>query len=127
MTIALAKVLGIFFIIVGCAVALRRRYFLPVFASFAKERLTRAIIALSELLVGLFLVVAYNEWSPVPAAVITVIGWMAVIEGSLYLLLPDDMVDRFISAFNTPTWYLAGGLLSVAIGIYLAAFGFGWL
>ncbi len=51
---------------------------------------------------------------------------MAVIEATAYLLLPDDLVERFIGTFNTPSWYISGGVLAIAIGIYLAAFGFGW-
>jgi hypothetical protein len=69
----------------------------------------------------------HNGWSPPAAAIITIIGWLVVIEAAIYLLLPDDLVGRFIGTFNTEGWYIAGGLLSIALGIYLAAFGFGWI
>jgi hypothetical protein len=125
LTIYPAKVLGIYLVIVGVAVALRRHYFVPVFGAFVEERLTRAVLSLAELLSGLFLVLAYNTWLPVPAAVITLIGWMAAIEASTYLLLPDKVIERLFGTFNTPTWYVVGGLLAVTVGLYLAAFGFG--
>ena len=127
LTLLLAKVLGIFLIVVGAAILLRRRYFLPVFGSYPEQRLTRAVVSLAQLLAGLFLVVMHNGWSPPAAAIITIIGWLVVIEAGIYLLLPDDVVGRFIGTFNTEGWYIAGGLLSIALGIYLAAFGFGWI
>jgi hypothetical protein len=123
----LAKVLGIYLIIVGLAIMLRRQYFVPVFGAFVKERLTRAVLSLAQLLAGLFLVVAHNVWSPAPAAIITFIGWLAVVEASVYLLLPDDMLEGFVRTFNTPSRYIFGGLLAVIVGLWLAGVGFGWL
>lgn len=126
-TVLLAKVLGLFLTIVGAAIMLRRHYFLPVFGSYPEQRLTRAVASLAQLLAGLFLVVMHNRWSPLPAAVITTIGWMALIEALIYLLLPDERVARFIGTFSKPSWYVFGGGLAVVTGAYLAAFGFGWL
>ncbi len=82
---------------------------------------------MAEVLAGLFLVVMHNQWSPLPAAVITLIGWLLLLEGLLFLVLPDDLVGRFMATFNTESWYLAGGLLAIAAGAYLTAFGFGWI
>jgi hypothetical protein len=127
LTILLAKVFGIFLTIVGAAIILRRRYFLPVFGSYPEQRLTRAVVSLAQLLAGLFLVVMHNRWSPLAAVIITIIGWMALIEALIYLLLPDYLVARFIHTFNKPGWYVFGGGLAMVTGACLAAFGFGWL
>jgi len=127
LTVLLAKVLGLFLVIVGAAIMLRRRYFLPVFGVYPEQRLVRAVVSMAQLLAGLFLIVMHNVWWPLPAALITIIGWMVVIEAGIYLLLPDDMVSRFIRTFNTAAWYVFGGVLAIAVGAYLAAFGFGWI
>ena len=127
LTILLAKVLGLFFLFVGATIVVRRRYFLAVFGAWPNQRLTRSIVSLLEFLAGLFLVIAHDVWSPPPAAIITIIGWLLLLEGGLYLLLPDAGVRRFIGAFNKESWYVAGGVLFMAIGAYLAAFGFGWI
>lgn len=76
LTLYLSKVLGIGLTITGAAIMLRRRYFVPVFGAFVKERLTRATVSLIELFAGLFLVIGHNVWSPLPAAVISLLGWM---------------------------------------------------
>jgi hypothetical protein len=124
-TLFLAKVIGLSLILIGAAIALRRRYFLPIFATYVEQRLVRTTMSMIELVAGLALVV-HNAWTPLPAAVITLLGWMAVAEALVYLLAPDDLVARFIGTFNTEGWYIAGGGLALAVGLYLTGFGFGW-
>ncbi|HZB53195.1 MAG TPA: hypothetical protein VE527_06195, partial [Reyranella sp.] len=69
-TLFLAKVVGIALIVIGAVVALRRRYFVPVFRGYVDQPLLRVTMSMIELLAGLALVV-HNVWSPVPAAVMT--------------------------------------------------------
>jgi hypothetical protein len=52
------------------------------------------------------------------------LGWLAVVEAAADLILPDDLVEKVIRSFNTPAWYVFGGLLAIVIG--LAGSGFGW-
>src|SRR5262245_32088312 len=124
-TILLSKVLGICLVAIGAAIILRRHYFLVAFAAFVEQRLLRVVVSMIELTAGLFLVVR-NAWSPLPAAVITLIGWMAVVEATVYLLLPDTILARLMASFNTVGWYIVGGVLAIGAGLYLAGFGFGW-
>jgi hypothetical protein len=119
-------VLGVFLVVLGTAIIVRRHYFLPVFAAYVRERLVRTVTSFFELLIGLFLALN-NDWSPLPAALITLIGWMLVVEGLVYLVLPDEYVEKIIRTFNTSFWYIAGGLLATAAGTYLAAYGFGFI
>jgi hypothetical protein len=126
LTILLAKVIGIVLAVIGAMILIRRQHFLSVFAAYAEQRLLRTTMSMIELLAGIFLVVGHNVWSPLPAALITIIGWMAVLEAAIYLLLSDRLVAKFIATFNTATWYVIGGSLAIVVGGYLAGFGFGW-
>ena len=124
-TVLLSKVLGLCLIVIGAAIILRRHYFLPVFAAYVEQRLLRTVVSMIELAVGLLLVVN-NVWSPLPAAIMTLLGWMAAAEAIAYLFLPDVLVARLIDTFNTATWYILGGGLAIGVGLYIAGFGFGW-
>lgn len=126
LTVFLAKVLGLGFVIIGVALLLRRDYYLAVFGDFAEQRMSRAMIAIIELIAALSLVVAHSVWSPLPAAIISLMGWIALVEATAYLLLPDAGIRMILARFNTPGWYLGGGVFAVALGAYLAGFGFGW-
>ncbi len=124
-TILLARVLGLFLIIIGALVMIRRHYFIEAFAAFAAQRMVRVILAMMMVLAGLFLVISHNDWSSAPAGIISAVGWIVVVEGIVYASLPDERIGRLMVAFNVPAWYLLGGVLAVAVGIYLAGHGFG--
>ncbi|HEY0948108.1 MAG TPA: hypothetical protein VGE53_01265 [Candidatus Paceibacterota bacterium] len=126
-TLYLSQVLGLSLIIVGLSIMLRKRYYVPVVGEFIEDRFMRMVMGILELLGGLFLVLAHNDWSTLPAGIISAIGWVLVIEGTAYLLVSDRMMSWMIRTFNVRTWYVVGGLLSVALGLYLALTGFGIL
>jgi len=126
-TLLLSRVIGIFLVLVGTMLLARRSYFLSVFAEFVSQRLVRTVISMAEVLGALFIVAGHNVWSPLPAALVSLIGWAALAEGCAYLFLPDPLLDRFIRAFNTSGWYFAGAALAITTGGYLAAYGFGFV
>ncbi len=125
LTTYLSQVLGLFLIVVGASVLLRRSYYVPVIGSFVEERMVRMLMGIAELATGLFLVIAHHDWSTLPASIITGIGYLLVIEGTAYLLLPDSVMSWAIRTFNVRAWYAIGGSASIVLGAYLAAAGFG--
>lgn len=105
----------------------RREYFIPLISTFVKERLTRLLISVIELVAGLFLVVTHNDFSSLPAGIISFFGWIAVIESVIYFTAPDRTLQKMISRLNSPRLYIFGGCASIVIGLYLANYGFGLL
>lgn len=127
LTILLAQVFGIYLIVGGIAVWSRQRYFMPIIGDFAKDPLQRLIVATIELVAGLFLVLQHNVWSSAAASLVSLFGWMLVIEGVFYMLASDKTVARLYKALDVKAWFTWGGILALAAGVYLTAFGFGWL
>ncbi|MGH8249199.1 MAG: hypothetical protein ACREVI_00650 [Steroidobacteraceae bacterium] len=126
-TLMLSKVLGLFAVIAGVAMVIRGRQFAEVIVTFAKNRTIRVMIAAIELLAGLFLVIQHNEWGSPPAILISLLGWMAVVESAGYLLLPDAVVDPFLRIFARASVIRLSGIFALAIGLYLAGHGFGMI
>jgi hypothetical protein len=124
LTLLLAKVFGLALVAIGIALIAYRDLYAQMTRDFIQQRLLRTVISFSELVVGLFIVIGHNVWSPVPAAVITVLGWMFVLEGASYLLLPEKWTIRFVSAVNRPQVFIASGVIGIVLGIYLADYGF---
>jgi hypothetical protein len=124
-TILLSKVLGIFLIICGAVVMIRREYFIPLISSFVRERLTRLVMSIIELVAGLFLIFTHNDFSSLPAGIISAFGWIAIIESIIYFAAPDRTLQKMLSRMNSPKLYIFGGLASIALGLYLASFGLG--
>lgn len=124
LTLLLAKVFGLALVAIGIALIAYRDLYAQMTRDFIQQRLLRTVISFSELVVGLFIVIGHNVSSPVPAAVITVLGWMFVLEGASYLLLPEKWTTRFVSAVNRPQVFIASGVIGIVLGIYLADYGF---
>lgn len=121
----LAQLLGLYFIIVGIIVLYRRKSIMPAVSQLVANRALLLVIALSELLAGLAIIITFPSITPDFEGAIAIIGWVLVVEGVLYLALPLRTVQRFIRKFNTDTWYGTGGVIAVLLGGYLAAGGFG--
>lgn len=126
MEIFLAKLFGLYFIIMGVIMVLRRRSIIPAIRDFASNAGLRVVIGAIEIVAGLALVLAYPDVSLSVAGVIALVGYMMVIEGILYLSMPAKFVQSFIRTFNKPVWYQSGSALAIVAGIYLAGTGFGY-
>jgi hypothetical protein len=126
-TTFLAQTLGLYFVILGGLVLLRQSSMLRVFTSLTKSPLALYFIALLELIAGIMLVVAYPTVGTDIAGLLSLIGYMLVVESVLYLGVPLGVSRRFINKFNTSTWFVAGGVAALALGGYLAGLSFGYL
>ncbi|MEK9184325.1 MAG: hypothetical protein AAB892_01180 [Patescibacteria group bacterium] len=126
MEIFLAKLFGLYFIIMGVMMLLRRRSLIPAIRDFASNTGLRFIIAAIELVAGLALVLSYPTVSTSIPGIISLVGYMMVIESLIYMAMPAKFVQSFIRSFNKPVWYSAGGALAIVAGIYLAGTGFGY-
>ncbi len=82
------------------------------------------VLGALELVAGLAIVVAYQEVSVTPVGLISLIGYMMVVEGIIYLALPTRRIQKMVRSFGNKQWYLASGIVAVLAGIYLAGFGF---
>lgn len=124
-TVLLSKVLGIFIVIVSATALIRRQALAELVATFARDRTLRTLFAAVELLAGLFLVALHRAWDTAPAFIISLLGWMAVLESSAYLLLPDRAIQSFLAPFAKPGVVTAMGVIALVLGLYLAAYGCG--
>jgi hypothetical protein len=126
LTILLAKVLGSYMVIGGVALLVRKRFFMSAFSSLIEDKGPRFILAAVDVLVGLLVINVHNDWSSLPAGIVTFIGWAALAKGVISMFIKDASLEKFATAFRTKKWYLPEALVVIVVGLYLAAFGFGW-
>jgi uncharacterized membrane protein len=125
MDIYLAQLFGIYFVIIGILSMVRRKSMAPKVRELVGTKSSFFLYALIELAIGLALVVSHPPITASWVGLLSLIGWMMVIESILFLSLPSKLVQKFVGWFNRPGWYIAGGALSVALGGYLVFTGFG--
>ena len=120
----LAKVFGIYLMVTGVAVALRRKELVPAIEQLFDNRPLVYIMSVFALVVGLLLVVSHNIWVAGWPVVLTVLAWLVFLESIAYLLLPFAVLARLARWFNTQAWYVGGGAVSFLLGVFLAGKGF---
>lgn len=125
LSIFLAQLLGLYFLIAGLIIMYRRKSLIPVVYEFIDNRALILIIALVELMGGLAIAIAHPIWTPDWRGLITLMGWLMILESIIYISLPFAGMRRLIRMFNKSQWYISGGFMAVVLGGYLAAIGFG--
>ncbi len=122
-----AQLFGLYFMIIGLIVMVRQKSIMPVMNEFFQNRVLMFFFPLLELAAGLALVLTYPTISASISGVVSLVGWMMLVESVFYLTMPHQWLTRLMKKFNTASWYTAGGAISIVLGAYLAIIGFGVL
>lgn len=120
----LIQLLGLYLTIAGIIVLLTQRTLIPALRDLGKNRGVLIVLGALELIAGLALVLAYPTVSVSVEGLLSLLGYVLIVEGILYFAAPNRMVKKVFAAFNRPTWYLVGGILSIIAGVYLTTLGF---
>lgn len=123
MDVFLAQLLGVYFIIVGAIVLMRGKSLLPAVGAIVKDPALMVIIGAVELAAGIAIVLAYPTVSLSAMGLVSLVGYTLVIEGALYLA-GNRLMQKVVRQFSTKKWYTAGGVLAIAMGAYMADYGF---
>ncbi|MBY0110904.1 hypothetical protein K2Y00_02785 [Patescibacteria group bacterium] len=126
LTVFLAKVFGLYMLIAGIAVLFNRRHIMAGVMAIAKERFAQIIAGTVALFFGLILVNLHNDWSTLPASLVSLVGWFGVAKGVFYLFLPEGKITKLMHMLTDRNWYTVDGVVAIVIGVYLAGFGYGW-
>ena len=125
LSIFLAKLFGLYFLIAGVIVMYRQKSFMHIIMSVLGNEGLLMVVGACQLIAGLALLIAHPIWSPDWQGLITLIGAWICVEGVFYLGAKHTRVMKWARMFNNSTWFTSGGLLSVVMGAYLAGKGFG--
>lgn len=125
LSIFLAQVFGLYFLIAGVVVMFRQRSFMAAMMELLGSRGLLTMVALCQLFAGLVLVLSHPIFTADWKGVITLIGVWIGVEGIFYLSMPYTRLVKFVKMFSTSTWFTSGGLVSIALGAYLTGKGFG--
>jgi hypothetical protein len=123
-TLFLAKVIGLYFLVIGLHMALRGKELRLMFEAFAENRPLTYLTSVFALILGLLLVVSHNVWVAGWPVIVTLLSWLVLIKAIAYLLLPFSAMAGVVKAFNRPAWFTAGGAITAGFGVFLAAKGF---
>jgi vacuolar-type H+-ATPase subunit I/STV1 len=125
-TIFLSRLIGLYCLVFVPAAVIHRQATLDSLAGILHNPSLIMVLGIITLGVGLAMVLAHNIWSGgALALVITLVGWIALIKGLVFLyLLPVVGADCLLNVLHHPLQFYLCMIPSLLIGIYLTYGGF---
>lgn len=124
-TLFLAQYLGILMIVFGAAGIYKRKSFRRWLRRIARRPGVLTMIGMLEFAAGLFLIFAHQSWASFPAVLVSLVSWLMIIEGALYMFLPQASIARLLGRFNREDLIVASSIIGLGLGVVLVLFGFG--
>ena len=126
LTLFLAQVFGIYALVGGLSGILHQERMRKALQEVTRSYLIPYFDGVIALLVGLLIVLTHNVWDSLVAGVISLIGWLAIIEGVAMLLLPQKMIVAVARLFDSKGAVLIWSVVALLLGVYLIYVGFGF-
>jgi hypothetical protein len=124
-TVYIARLLGLFSILVGLAMIARRQEIVAAVDGLIHNPTLLLLIGWIALGIGLAMVLAHNVWSGgVLPVVVTIIGWLILVRGLVLLFLPAAAVATLFEAMHFARLLYLYATIALVLGGYLAFAGF---
>lgn len=124
LTLFLTQVVGIYLVLIGLICIVKRKMMMQAMGDVVTNKSLLYVVAILELFAGVALVVGHNIWVWGAPVIITLVGWLMLIESLFYLALPYSWIKKIFRVFNTKGWYIGGGIACVLLGLYMVSIGF---
>jgi hypothetical protein len=125
LTIFLARLIGLFLLLVGASMVAHKPEMVATIAALAGNHGLLLVFGIIALLVGLAIVLGHNVWSGgVLPVVVTVFGWIMLLRGVLLLFLSPAATARLFEALRFAEWFYLYAAIPLILGAYLTYAGF---
>ena len=125
-TIYLSRLIGLYCILVLPSLAIHKQATVDSATALFHNPSLMLIVGIFTVIASLAMILAHNLWSggALPV-VVTLVGWLALIKGMLFLLLPSGMdMEVMLNWLRDPMLFYVCLTPSFLIGIYLTYEGF---
>ena len=122
-SIFLAQLMGIFSLVMGFSMLAKQKMLISIFHELSDSRALSYILGTLEFLLGLLVILNHNVWELSPRIIITIIGWVILIEGGSFLFVSKETLRKYLVFLDNRKIYyvIAAGYL--ILGSYLVYFG----
>jgi hypothetical protein len=125
-TVFLSRLLGLYYIFAALSMFLHKQTYVETVTALLHNSSLIFLISIITLFVGLALVLGHNIWSGgAVSVVVTLIGWITLIKGLLFLFLsPEMQVEFFLRNLHYSQLFYMYAAISLVLGAYLTYGGF---
>jgi len=125
-TVFLSRLLGLYYILAALSMILHKQSFIETVTALLHNSPVMFVVGIITLAAGLAMVLAHNIWSGgAVAVVVTLIAWITLIKGLLFLFLsPEMQVTFFLTKLHYGHLFYVYTAISLVLGVYLTYGGF---
>lgn len=123
LSIFLAQVIGLYLFLVSLAMLVHQQRFKKSMSDLLGSVAMINLTGLVMLVVGLLIVVDHNIWIPDWPVIITIIGWILLLQGLMRLFVPDAFI-KMSKDLQGKVVFTLGCWVRLFVGIYLIWAGF---
>ena len=123
-SVFLAKLIGPLALAIGAGLLVNAGCYRAMAEEFLTSRALIFLAGVISLPAGLAVALTHNVWTPDWRVVITLLGWLALISGTLRIVAPQLVIDWGHAATAKPAVFMIGGAIWLAIGALLTYFGY---
>lgn len=123
-SIYLAKLLGPVLLAVGLSMLLNPDGYMATVGSMLGDPSLLYVAAVLGLIGGVALVLAHNVWRADWRIIITLIGWISIIDSLTWILLTRTMQQFWSPLLQSSVVALVGGIVVLLLGAALCYFGY---
>jgi hypothetical protein len=125
LTIFLGRLLGLFTLITSFWLLVERQNTVSTIPALLGDRPAMVIFAIIALAGGLAIVLAHNIWSGgILPILVTLIGWVMVVRGVLFLFLPPEATLGILAAMQFGRLFYVYLAIPFVLGVYLTYLAF---
>lgn len=122
-SIFLARLFGLYLIIIAFVYFFRKTFLREVFRDFYNNSALVVVTSIINLFIGLLIILNHNIWEYSWRVVITLIGYLSLLKGILNLFAPE-YGKKMATKVMEGNILMYSGVISLALGLYLLYHGF---
>jgi hypothetical protein len=124
LTAYLSKLIGLYAIAVGLALFVNKPMMAASVTGLYHDPSIVLIYGVIALSIGLAIVLGHNVWKGLPAAIVTLVGWLSLLKGLALLLLPANTQAAYFLGIHYDRYFDVYAAVTMVIGLYLTYAGF---
>ena len=122
--IALASVIGPFYLIVGLSMLLHIKSWQKVIKMHRESHFSLVLLFLIEATLGLTIISLYNTWDLSVWLIVTLTGWGMLLEGGAYLLLGKKWADGWLGIWRNNWVMYLFAVIFLVLGVTLSYYAY---
>lgn len=119
-----ARVLGLVLIVIGLGVLLEGETYRSMATEYLRDTPLIYFSGVVMLAVGLAIVIGHNLWVADWRVLVTIFGWLFLIDGVLHLLAGSWVQNAWATTIAYPNWPIICALIMLVLGGILTAMGY---